>query len=157
MPTALTKEGEREFASARQIAEESGAEWHFPIEFDDILLDELEVREPSCCETASLVAVRPCDPRYGGNTYLGVVVGELPTEIGLQRQICERGEELVVVAEEYNPLIAIPQLNVAVWGYESWWRPIDNMGLKDISDQEILLQPCMAALIESSQVDCGTF
>ena len=120
----------------------------FPMDVSDILFDEPEVRKPLGAEIGSTVVVRPCDPAFGGKTYLGVLVGETPTQIGLKYD--QKRKELIVSHEWFNPMIVIPSERAVVYGYESWWRVAseeDLRELSDITDEEILSQPYMAALV----------
>ena len=120
----------------------------FPMNVSDILFDEPEVRKPLGAEIGSTVVVRPCDPAFGGKTYLGVLAGETPTQIGLKYD--QKRKELIVSHEWFNPMIVIPSERAVVYGYESWWRVAseeDLRELSDITDEEILSQPYMAALV----------
>lgn len=117
----------------------------FPLEVDDILFENPKLDKPLGHEIGELVAVRPCDPDFGNKTYLGILAGEIPVQIGLQ--YAESEKELRVYQMWSNPLIIIPSANAAVYGYESWWRPIESADdLSDITDEQIMSQPYMAAL-----------
>ena len=127
----------------------------FPMMTENILLEQPpeHPRKPFGANIGDIVAVRPCNPAYGDKTYLGVLVGEMPTQIGLH-SVSYDSNELAVLQDWFNPLIVVPELNVAVWGYESWWRVLKpGEGLEEITDEAILSQPYMAALMEFCRED----
>ena len=117
----------------------------FPISVNNVLVEQPSIGGFAGYEIGQLVIVRPCDPSFGDKTYLGILVGEMPVQIGLQ-YVREDGE-LRVYNVMTNPLIVIPEASAAVYGYESWWKSVDSPDdLKDITDEQIMSQPYMAAL-----------
>lgn len=119
----------------------------FPMELDDILVEDIGIKKAVGHEIGAWVAVRPCAPEFGGKTYLGILVGNMPTQIGLQYD-GER-KELRVTSDFPNPLIVIPSMSAVTYGCESWWREIDGLDdFRDITDLDIESQPYVAALRE---------
>lgn len=83
-----------------------------------------------------MVAVRPCAPSYEGKTFLGVLIGDVA--VGLSGSFNEASGELTIRTGPYNPAILIPDRNVLVYGYESWWGQIrDETQLREITDGDI--------------------
>lgn len=112
---------------------------------EDILFENPKIVEVVGHKIGSIVCVRPCDPAFEDKTYLGILVGEMPLQIGLQ--YVTEGKELRVYSAFSNPLIVIPEKSAVVYGYESWWREVDSPeDLADITDEQIMAQPYMAAL-----------
>jgi hypothetical protein len=86
---------------------------------------------------AGLVRIRPCAPACAGKTFLGLYLGDLANEIG-----CSFNRQtgvLEVYADGHrNPAIWVPSLQRLVFGYESWWGPIDSEEqLAEITDDSI--------------------
>lgn len=87
-----------------------------------------------CC--GDLVKVRPCASRYGGKTYLGILIGE--AAMGVHADYQEQPKQLDIAFCSYNPVIFIPELKKLVYGMESWWSRIKSKDdLKDITDGDI--------------------
>lgn len=86
------------------------------------------------------VRIRPCLPDNDpndGKTFLGVIIGELTTGIGLRRDNKEPGV-IELAPMMHNPMIFVPELKRVVFGYESWWGRINNADdLRKITDADI--------------------
>lgn len=90
---------------------------------------------PDSCKPGTMVAVRPCAEEYAKKTFLGMYLASAPTGF-IGHQI---GEKIVLRMTDYtNPAIYIPELDIIVWGYESWWGEIKSeKELKQITDESI--------------------
>ena len=91
--------------------------------------------EPLFHEAGSLCRVKPCGDVYRGKTFLGVLIGDLPTQI-----MSSYNKETGVLTNGTlnNPAIFVPELKKIIWGAESFWDTIDSEDdLKDITDSEI--------------------
>lgn len=109
----------------------------FPITINQIRASEdpFFTNSSGDVSTGDFVAVRPAAEEFGGKTYLGVFVGEIPLNVAVK----EVEEGVIEVARSfYNPLILIPELGEVVYGFNSWWTKIDNEGdLRAITDADI--------------------
>ena len=82
-----------------------------------------------------LVKIRPCGEEYKNKTYLGFLLGDLPTQI--VSSLDNKTNELKI-STIGNPAIFVPELKKIVFGYESWWGEIKNESeLKEITDNDI--------------------
>lgn len=107
-----------------------------PLEVDDILIDDIEYRRPHDREHGTLVRVRPCDERYGGKTYLGILVADAPMQLSVSYDRDEK--TLSVHPSMLNPMMVLPDTGDIVWGCESWWSAIEDPSeLRDVTDEEI--------------------
>ena len=80
-----------------------------------------------------MVSVRPCDEKYGGKTFLGILIGDISLSPYVQWN--EKDKELTVSVSYHNPLIFIPEHNSVVYGCGSWWGQIESeKQLKEITD-----------------------
>ena len=105
----------------------------YPITVSGIHIDNPEYNDSS--RVGSLVKIRPCGKEYESKTYLGVLLGDLPTEpyITYKR---DNGE--LTVRNMTNPAIYVFELKRIVFGYESWWGVIeDEDDFKNITDEDI--------------------
>lgn len=86
-------------------------------------------------ERGCWVMVRPCAKEYQDKTYLGIYLGDLPIDIiGL---IDNKTNELSLTFHR-NPAIYVPDLKCIIYGFESWWGPINHPDdLKQITDADI--------------------
>lgn len=84
---------------------------------------------------AQLVSVRPCDPFYQDKTFIGFMLGDLATGIGVSAS----GEgEYEVYPTGHNPAIYIPEIGKIVYGRASFWGRITNENdLVAITDEAI--------------------
>jgi len=92
------------------------------------------LKDPMGHKKGCLVAVRPCDEKYEGKTYLGFLIGDL----ALSSSISIEDDKILCDWSFYNPLIFIPSLGETVLGCGSWWGEINNEDdLKQITDNDI--------------------
>ena len=105
----------------------------YPITVSKIEQKNLEYNTSS--RMGSLVKIRPCGEEYGDKTYLGVLLGDLPTS----HIIRHNSESNVLTVDSItNPAIYVFELKKIVFGYESWWGVIESEDeLKDITDEDI--------------------
>ena len=102
-------------------------------------------------EVGELVKIRPCAEEYGGKTYLGFYLGDLPTQIS---QSHHRKTHMLTISTHSNPAIFVPTLGKIIFGYESWWGEIENPeDLSDITDECINEQWYVKALKELIKKD----
>ena len=93
-----------------------------PIDYSDILYKNY-VGKP--------VAVRLAN---GTKTYLGVFLGELPTN----SLVSHDKENKLTISHMMNPAMFVPELNKIVFGCESWWKCLESEeDFKEISDDDI--------------------
>jgi len=76
------------------------------------------------------VRVRPCNKKYEGKTYFGILVGNVARSVSH----FINNEEVTARFSYHNPAIIIPELGEIVYGCESWWAII-----KDPTDAEKLI------------------
>jgi len=104
----------------------------------------------------SYVSVRPCGADNPENkTYLGIYLGAAPRGISAEQD----GDNIVIMFKEYNnPVMYVPALKRIVWGYESWWGPIETPDdLKAITDEDINTTWYVSALrsiLEQGEHEC---
>lgn len=105
----------------------------YPIIVSKIEQKNLEYNTSS--RAGSLVKIRPCGEEYGDKTYLGVLLGDLPTS----HIIRHNSESKVLTVDSMtNPAIYVFELKRIIFGYESWWGVIESEDeLKDITDEDI--------------------
>lgn len=62
------------------------------------------------------VKIRPCDPKHQGNTYFGILLGEVALTIS------HKISDGAVTASHsmYNPAIFVPELKTIIYGCESY-------------------------------------
>lgn len=79
--------------------------------------------------------ITPCGEEYGGKTYLGLYLGDLP--IGHNISHNPETKELSISFSN-NPAIFVFNLNKIVYGMESWWGIIESEDdLKEITESDI--------------------
>lgn len=84
----------------------------------------------------TLVKIRPCADKYDNKTYIGFLLGDIPT--GVRVEYNKKNEEVDVELSRTNPAILVPELGEIIFGYESWWGEINSIeDLKEISDDDI--------------------
>ena len=106
----------------------------YPITVNEIEIRPIDFRGLGC-EQGSLVSVRPCGDEYGGKTYLGFYLGDLPLQ-----NIVSFNEETGVlkVGTHNNPALFVPELGKIIWGCESFWREIETVEqLQAITEEDI--------------------
>lgn len=100
-------------------------------------------------EVGSLVGVRPVGDL---NTYPGIMLGDLP-RAGADVAY-DRSNREPCVFTDTNPAMFVPTLNRVVWGYESWWYPIETEDqLKQISDEDIRSNPLITRLSQALKTE----
>ena len=91
-----------------------------------------------------LVKIRPCGEKYGGKTYLGLLLGDLPASTHVSY---DKKTKRLTVGMVGNPAIFVFKTKEVVYGCESWWGRIkDPSELTDITDETIDSQWYVAAL-----------
>lgn len=69
-----------------------------------------------------IVAVKSCNENDDENTHLGVMLGDMMHDVSLS--VTEDG--VLKVRPVTNPAMFVPALKRVVFGYESWWRYIED-------------------------------
>lgn len=106
----------------------------YPIEVARVIPQSKASRESVAVGTS--VAIRPVKDNPEKKTYLGVYLGDLPIKSATTTYHLKTKELTFLVAT--NPAIFVPDLNLVVWGYESWWGPLRNRDqLRQITDGDI--------------------
>ena len=86
-------------------------------------------------KVGSLVKIRPCGEEYNNKTYLGFLLGDLPTKTAFS---LNQKNNILKVWTPTNPAIFVPELKKIIFGYESWWGEIKNEEeLKEITNDDI--------------------
>jgi hypothetical protein len=86
--------------------------------------------------SGSFVAVRPCDKELENRTFLGMLLGDMATGLGVR--YTKEIETIEVSFSGHNPAIWVFDLNRIVLGCGSWWKRIeDEEQLKSITDYDI--------------------
>lgn len=101
----------------------------------------------SLSECGQLVKISPCGEEYGGKTYLGILLGDLPFEVGIS---FHHDDQKLHIGATTNPAIFVPELRKIIYGYESWWGKIESPeDLKDITPEIIQDQWYVKLLVEN--------
>jgi len=88
----------------------------------------------SLYDPGQLVSVRPCGEEYEGKTYLGILLGELPTRTSFG--IDDDG--VLSVRSKTNPAMYVFELKKIIFGYESFWGRIESPEqLRHITNEDI--------------------
>lgn len=114
------------------------SEIKYPITVTGIDFEDNEPIKPPLFggKTGDFVSIRPCAKQYEGKTYLGILIGEAPLNIGVEFDV--KTGRLKVDRYSYNPAILIPSLGKIIYGAESWWGRIKTPDdLRKITDQDI--------------------
>ena len=110
----------------------------FPITVNKIEIPSFTAIQPKMIfggEMGDMVMIRPCGEEYEEKTFIGILLGEVATDI--YADLNSEGT-LEVRAYCYNPAIFVPDVNKIIFGYESWWGKIENEEqLKQITDADI--------------------
>lgn len=106
----------------------------YPLTIDSIDVDPIKTDSWSA-KTGDFVAVRPCGDKYGGKTYLGIFIGDLP----IQSMVSFNEKTRTLrVSTMGNPAMLVPQLNKIIYGCGSWWHKIKSeKELREITDGDI--------------------
>lgn len=106
----------------------------YPLTIDNIDVEPITTDSWSA-ETGDFVAVRPCGEEYGGKTYLGIFIGDLPIQSMVSFN--EKTRTLRISTMD-NPAMLVPQLNKIIYGCGSWWHKIKSeKELREITDGDI--------------------
>lgn len=109
----------------------------FPIQVQKIDTEEFEFSGLYRDKVGKFVKVRPCGEEYGGKTFLGIFIGDIPCG---NRVTYNREDGTLSVRTTNNPAIFVFELNKIVFGYESWWSVIregDALDDIQITDDDI--------------------
>ena len=106
----------------------------YPLTIDNIDVQPINTDSLNA-KTGDFVAVRPCGEEYGGKTYFGIFIGDLP----IQSMVSFNEESRTLrVSTLGNPAMLVPQLNKIIYGCGSWWHKIkSDKDLKAITDGDI--------------------
>lgn len=106
----------------------------YPIEVAKIDTDKIDT-SGLFHETGCLVEIKPCAEEYGGKSYIGIYIGELPISITVSYNKKEKGLKVGTLG---NPAIFVPDLKKIIYGCESYWREIKGVDdFKGITKEEI--------------------
>ena len=82
------------------------------------------------------VAVAPCDEKFGGKTFLGMMIGDIALSVHISYDA--KKQHLNVNPGWHNPLMIIPELGELVYGCGSWWHKIEKAeDLRQITNADI--------------------
>lgn len=82
-----------------------------------------------------LVKINPCGEEYGGKTYLGILLGDLPISATVS---FHHDDQKIHIGAMTNPAIFVPEIKKIIYGCESWWGKIADINqVKDITDADI--------------------
>ena len=85
--------------------------------------------------TGTLVAVSPCDEKFQGKSYIGILIGDIPIQ---PLVTYDEKEQKLNISAFKNPCIFVPELKKLVFGYESWWTAIETEDdFKEITQEDI--------------------
>lgn len=106
----------------------------FPLTIDNIDVQPIKTESWSA-KTGDFVAVRPCGKEYGGKTYFGIFISNLP----IQSTVSFNEETRTLrVSTIDNPAMLVPELNKIIYGCGSWWHKIrSEKDLREITDGDI--------------------
>lgn len=86
-------------------------------------------------DIGTLVAVRPCNEKYQGKTFIGFLIGDIPVQPLISY---DEKKQKLDISMFSNPCIFIPELKKLVFGYESWWTAIETEeDFKEITEKDI--------------------
>lgn len=105
--------------------------------------EDMKRPQPDC---GQLVRISPCGKEYGGKTYIGILLGDLPIGTNISFHL---DDQKLHVGATTNPAIFVPELKKVIYGIESWWDEIEKPeDLKDITPEDIQNQWYVALLKE---------
>lgn len=106
-----------------------------PVEVEDIRWMGKFFDEHPTCPTGTFVSIRPCAEEYANKTYLGIMIGDIAAQHSV---FYNPKTKRVSVYVGSNPAIFVPDLNKVIFGYESWWGPIESPEhLRKITNDDI--------------------
>lgn len=92
-------------------------------------------QEYNARKCGQFVKINPCGKEYGGKTYLGILLGDLPISVAISFL---HDDQKLHVGAMTNPAIFVPDLKKIIYGCESWWGEIEKPeDLKDITPEDI--------------------
>ena len=103
----------------------------YPITVTKIDVQEFDGKLLYHEDVGKLAKVRPCGEEYGGKTYIGIFLGDIPHSPHVSHNP-QTGA--LQIRAHCNPAIFVPTLNKVIFGMESWWSIVRNE--KDM-DKEI--------------------
>lgn len=77
----------------------------------------------------TLVRIRPCAEKYGGKTYLGILLGDVNIPCSVEKK-----DSRLVIHYMDNPAIYVFELKEVILGMESWWGTINSKDIQQIKD-----------------------
>lgn len=94
----------------------------YPITINEIEVDH-DISSMRAKDIGKTAIVRPCAEEYKNKTYVGVFLGDLPHDplISLDEE-----RSVLKIRPMMNPAILVPELNKIIFGYESWWKIVEN-------------------------------
>lgn len=131
----ITNFVERHEFKANFICDEYKSRYiEYPIEVLNITTDTAMAKYRDN-QVGKFVKIRPCGDDYGGKTYLGLYLGNLPVGFNISHN---PDTKELKIAFASNPAIFVFDLNKIVYGYESWWGLIESENdLEEITDADI--------------------
>lgn len=132
----FTKFAEKTKIEKAHCCDDFDSQWiEYPFVIDKIETEKIDYSNCLFHKVGSLVKIRPCGDEYHGKTYLGFLVGDLPTEI-ISNLYTETST--LNISTMKNPAIFVPELKKIIFGYESWWGEIKSEEeLKEITNDDI--------------------
>ena len=107
----------------------------YPITINGIDIDH-DTSSLRASDIGKIVRVRPCAEECSGKTYIGIFLGDLPHNplISLDEK-----SGMLKIRPMMNPAMYVPDLKKIIYGYESWWKIVENDQEldKDITDETI--------------------
>ena len=104
-------------------------------------------------DIGSLVSIRPCAEKYEDKTFLGMYLGDLPSEILFE---IERETDELHMIPLGNPAIYVFKLKTVIFGAESWWGEIkkeDDLErlISDADIQNVWYERAMKAMAQKPE------
>ena len=118
----VSRSKEDEYETLFSDIHDPSQEVELPITVNEIVAAEEPPIESIWAKCGDLVAVRPCDEKFGDKTYIGIYLGEFPLSFSYSY---ENGR-LKIAHSMHNPAIFIPEMKEIVYGCESWWGKIKD-------------------------------
>ena len=107
----------------------------FPLEINGIHSDKITYDNGIYAKIGQLVSVRPCGDEYGGKTYVGFYLGELPVTI---THYLNHETKMLMSGVISNPAMYVPEIGKVIFGMSSWWHTINSeYEFSNITDGDI--------------------
>ena len=141
-------------ALAQLMEQAEAEEVHLPIDVHSIEKTGAFYRNKYAgIKCGQFVQVRPVSKNPDKKTYVGIYLGDFGSEIVERYNKDEKKLKLIVAT---NPAMFIPELRRIVFGYESWWGPINSeKDLKQVTDDDIQNIWYVKLLKEMSEAEDG--